>query len=345
MNSLPFHRCGWAPMLNMANATALRVPIKRSNQALFLTIVCASASVRSRLQPVHTWSADRLQVEHLTMEGGGLMEDDVRPRKRRARVKVGLSAMCAAAAVSLTVFTPALSSFASTKPSVLSPGSTPLGATYSTWASRWWLWALDLHNVPDSAYLEQNPGTASQPQVVDCSVQQSSHVWFLPGITPFQQYSTAYRTCAIPDGTYLFFPIVNSWVDNLNCPGQPPGTLTAQQLRGIVQGAIDSITPGSMSLQIDGTSVSGLADSTTAYRAPAGPFFYSLPGDSPLGPLFCGASWPAGTMPPPPGAFSDGVYIMLAPLAAGVHRISFTAQLGTSFSENVHYTITVGPRP
>ena len=51
----------------------------------------------------------------------------------------------------------------------------------------------------------------------------------------------------------------------------------------------------------------------------------------------------------PPGdtrVYADGVYIMLAPLAAGVHHISFAgAESGTpvfgAFGENVTYTITV----
>ena len=71
-----------------------------------------------------------------------------------------------------------------------------------------------------------------------------------------------------------------------------------------------------------------------------------LPADNALSAFCPGDPFPAGTSPPSPGAYADGVYIMLAPLAAGVHHISFAgAESGTpvfgAFGENVTYTITV----
>jgi hypothetical protein len=82
-----------------------------------------------------------------------------------------------------------------------------------------------------------------------------------------------------------------------------------------------------MSVTIDGKSVQGLADSSTAYRKAANGFSHTLPTNNELCVLFCPASdpFPAGTMPPAPGAYADGVYIMLAPLSVGVHQINFTA--------------------
>ena len=52
-------------------------------------------------------------------------------------------------------------------------------------------------------------------------------------------------------------------------------------------------------------------------------------------------------MPPPPGAFADGVYVMLPPLAVGMHHVDFGGAesggpVGT-FSQEIHYTITVTP--
>ena len=55
-----------------------------------------------------------------------------------------------------------------------------------------------------------------------------------------------------------------------------------------------------------------------------------LPADNALSAFCPGDPFPAGTSPPSPGAYADGVYIMLAPLAAGVHHISFAgAESGT----------------
>jgi hypothetical protein len=93
-----------------------------------------------------------------------------------------------------------------------------------------------------------------------------------------------------------------------------------------------------MSVTIDGRSVAGLQDSSTAYRAAADGFFYTLPAKSALSTVFCSfpnTPFPVGTMPPPPGAFADGVYIMLAPLSVGVHHLSFAAQEAGPVIENV----------
>jgi hypothetical protein len=233
-------------------------------------------------------------------------------------------------------------------PGVLPPWANAFGRSYSQWSAAQWQWTLQQPNVPQSPAADPNPGTPSQPQAVDCTLGQSGKVWFLAGTTPVQPYSVAYRSCSIPTGVALFFPVIDSWNDNLSCPSQPPGTLTADQLRQNVQQQTESIVSGSMSVTIDGRSVQGLSDSSTAYRAAAGGFFYTLPGNSWLSAAFCsGDPIPAGTMPPPPGVYADGVYIMLAPLSPGTHHLNFAGVAsGGPFgaaSENVSYTIVVTP--
>jgi hypothetical protein len=240
----------------------------------------------------------------------------------------------------------ALAQSARTTPGVLPPWANAFGRSYSQWSAAQWQWTLEQPNVPQSPAAVQNPGTASQPQGVNCALGQSGKVWFLAGTTPIQPYSVAYRSCKIPTGVRLLIPVIDSWIDNLNCPGMPMGTLTADQLQQMVQQQTDNIKVGSMSVTIDGRSVRGLADSSTAYRAAAHGFFYKLPGNSWLSPAFCsGDRFPAGTMPPRPGAYADGVYIMLAPLSPGTHHLNFAgAESGGPFapaSEDVSYTITV----
>ena len=131
-------------------------------------------------------------------------------------------------------------------------------------------------------------------------------------------------------------------------PGRSFGclTATAEQLALNVQQQTDGIVPGTMKVTIDGVDVSGLTDSSTAFRAAAGGFSYRLPADTLLSSAFCSANpIPAGTTTPPPGAFADGVYILRAPLSVGVHHLHWTAQetsgpLGPVF-QDVTYTITV----
>jgi hypothetical protein len=259
-----------------------------------------------------------------------------------------------AAAVLLTAMAistaPASALAQSTKPTpgVIPPWATAYGRNYSQWSAAQWQWELEQPNVASSPVVDPDPGTASQPAAVDCTLGQSGKVWFLSGISFLQSYAAAYRTCSVPAGVALFFPVIDSWMDNLNCPGQPTFTLTGDQLRQIVQQQADSIVPGSMSVTSDGRAVQGLSDRSTAYRAAVGGFSYTLPANNALSQFCPGDPFPAGTTPPlPPGAYADGVYIMLAPLSAGVHHLSFTAaETGGpqgSVTQNVTYTITVTP--
>ncbi|MBO0885702.1 MAG: hypothetical protein J2P17_36285, partial [Mycobacterium sp.] len=221
------------------------------------------------------------------------------------------------------------------------------GLTYAQWSAAQWQWTLEQQNVADSPVVDPSPGTPAQPEPVNCALGQTGTVWFLAGATFLQGYSTAYRSCSIPAGIYLFFPVIDVWSDNLNCPGAPAFTLTGKQLRQLAQQQTDTIVNKSMSVTVDGVAVKGLTNSSTAYREAANGFSYTLPANNALSAFCPGNPWPAGTSPPnPPGAYADGVYIMLAPLPIGVHHISFAAaESGTPTfgpaSQNVTYTITV----
>jgi hypothetical protein len=230
---------------------------------------------------------------------------------------------------------------------VVSPSSTVQGRTYSQWSAAQWQWTLEQQNVTDGPVVDPNPGTAAQPEPVDCTLGQTGTVWFLAGATFLQGYSTAYRSCSVPAGVYLFFPVIDTWNDDLSCPGLPSFTLTGKKLRQLAQQQTDTIVNKSMSVTVDGVAVTGLINSTTAYRAAASGFSYTLPADNALSAFCPGNPFPAGTSPPsPPGAYADGVYIMLAPLSVGIHHISFAAaESGTPtfgpISQDVTYTITV----
>jgi hypothetical protein len=245
------------------------------------------------------------------------------------------------------LITPARAGAAAATSPVVPPNSSVGGLTYSQWAALQWDWELETpySNINSSPVLTPNPGTAANPAAVDCTLGQSGSVWFLAGTTFAQGYSTAYRSCTIPAGVDLFFPIIDGWVDNLNCPPAPPGTLTAPQMKQIESSFVESIQPG-VTANIDGANVPGLNSGKTAFQVASNGFSYLLPANNALGVLFCnGTPFPAGTTTPSPGAFANGVYLMLSPLSSGVHHISFFAQAGTgsgAVTENVSYTLTVG---
>lgn len=248
------------------------------------------------------------------------------------------------------VFVPSAS--AGAPPPVVPPFARVLGRTYGQWSAAQWAWELGAPNNPASQVVNPNPGTAASPTAVDCSIGNRGHVWFLAGTTYAQPFSTAFRSCAIPAGVFLFFPVVDAWADDANCPGFPPLPYTGAELKSFVQQQTDTIVAGSMSVTIDGKTVRGLTDSTTAFRAHANGFSYSVGADNALGTLLCGAPFPAGPVPPtPPGAFADGVYIMVPPLSVGTHHLHWTGAEsgapGSPFfgpaSQDISYTIHVSP--
>ncbi len=70
--------------------------------------------------------------------------------------------------------------------------------------------------MPSSPVIDPNPGTKDHPEAVDCRLGQSGKVWFLAGTTLAQSYPVAYRSCTVPTGVALFFPVIDTWIDNLN---------------------------------------------------------------------------------------------------------------------------------
>ena len=86
---------------------------------------------------------------------------------------------------------------------IVPPDEIVFARTYGDWAAQWWQWALSLpaaaHPLFDTA---------------DCSVGQSGPVWFLGarscaiGDTTCNT-SQVKRTCTVPFGKLLFFPVLN----------------------------------------------------------------------------------------------------------------------------------------
>jgi hypothetical protein len=223
---------------------------------------------------------------------------------------------------------------------VVPPNARVGGRSYSAWSAAQWAWEIAAPNDPTHQVVDPNSGTAASPEPVNCALGQSGNVWFLAGTTYAQSFQTAYRSCTIPHGKNLFFPLIDAWIDNLSCPPNPPTTLTTEELLAQITPFIDAIDPGSLHATVDGRSVAGLTDSSTAFRVQALDFSYTLPANNALGVVACGASLPAGTTTPPPGAVADGVYVMLPPLASGTHQIDFGGS-SSGFDEEIHYTITV----
>lgn len=211
--------------------------------------------------------------------------------------------------------------------------SHPNGATYGQWGARWWQWAFSfpVHNPPYT-------GPTYNPLFVngaeDCSLGQIGHVWFIGGV--FGISGAASRTCSIPSGTALFFPVLNVVWDNVAV--NPP--LSIDKLRAAAAGFVASTTE--LHATIDGTPVPNLSN----YRAQSPVFAYTFPPEDNVyqtfGAAVPGADWPTTTVDP---AVADGYWLFVHPLPPGVHTLTFGGTFGDpyNFTTEVTYTITVTP--
>ncbi len=85
--------------------------------------------------------------------------------------------------------------------------------------AQWQQWALSLPN-------DVNPLVDTTGAL--CGVGQRGPVWFLAG-TFFG--GTVIRTCTVPEGTTLFFPVINGFAFNTPGCGQPDDLNTVKKLK------------------------------------------------------------------------------------------------------------------
>ena len=85
-------------------------------------------------------------------------------------------------------------------PRVIPPFAKAHGKTYGDWGAEWWKWTLGLP-------AEGHPILQDDCEGPDCSCDagQSGSLWFLTGTFG----GTAVRSCTVPTGKTLFFPLLN----------------------------------------------------------------------------------------------------------------------------------------
>ncbi len=166
---------------------------------------------------------------------------------------------------------------------------------------------------------------------VDCNVAQRDPVWFLTG-TFFG--GNANRACSIPEGEWLFLPVINSV--NFNTPGLcgQNGDLDVPALRALSAALIDGATK--LAVQVDSKAVKGLV------RVKSDVFATTIPTDNIYNAL-CGGpgTVPAGIFSP---SVDDGYYVLLKPLSVGNHTVHLHAEVPSQgFVLDVTYDLVVVP--
>ena len=194
--------------------------------------------------------------------------------------------------------------------------------------AQWWQWAL---SIPTG----QNP--QEDPTGQYCMVGQRGSVWFLGGVF---SGGPAERTCSVPEGATLFFPVINEITINApNVCGQGPENDAAKDLRQQSKAFIDGVPLSSVKVQVDGKN-------TPFRRVQSQVFEVALPEDNVFDAPCVGAGLgnvPAGIYSP---AVDDGYYVLLPPLKPGsqTHTIHFQAEQPTqTLPTDVTYKITVVP--
>lgn len=197
---------------------------------------------------------------------------------------------------------------------------------YHSLSAEWWQWAL---SIPPSV----NPLADATGE--KCMVGQQGSTWFLAGI--FNSGEPTVRSCSIPKGTALFFPIINSVnVDTPNVCGQGSAHLSVGDLRAGAAAFIDGATK--LSAEVDGKPIRNLR------RVKSKVFAVALPEDNLFDAPCSGQkdpNVPAGVFA---RAIDDGYYVRLNPLKAGTHTVHFHAENpGQNFVLDVTYNLTVAP--
>jgi hypothetical protein len=143
-------------------------------------------------------------------------------------------------------------------------------------------------------------------------LKQKGPVWFLAGTYEIRR---TVRTCRVPRGKYLFFPLINYVV--------MPRTAAGVSCASAVQTA-KSMTdePSSLILELDGRRL----DNLTKYRQATKECFDMGVLANPRYSIFPSAA--------------NGYYVMLRPLSAGKHELNFGGVL-PSMLQAVTYTLIV----
>lgn len=178
------------------------------------------------------------------------------------------------------------------------------GKSQAMLSVRWWQWAASFQY--DESPVSDRTGDR-------CGAKQEGDVWFLAGT---YGSAPARRTCRVPGGKYLFFPLINYVV----MPSQCRSCLTCESSME----AAKEMTDEAMGLfaELDGKSLAGLNERRVASQA-----CFNLAELVPNGPKM------------EPSA-SNGYWLLLAPLPKGRHTLRFGGSL-PSLRQELIYNLVV----
>jgi hypothetical protein len=203
----------------------------------------------------------------------------------------------------------------SINPGVYSIDDKPFGLTYAQWTANFWKWVI---SIPQQNNPNQDPTGAK------CTINQTDpNVWYLAPTFG----GAAERTCTIPAGTAILFPLLTGECNYLENPElKADSDLLACAKHGNDQ-------TRSMKAIIDGVNLRDLEN----YRVQSSVFDITFPANN----VFSVA--PGKTKD-----VSDGFWVFLKPLPVGKHEIDFSASTidpsgVNNYNTQVKYHLIVKP--
>ena len=170
---------------------------------------------------------------------------------------------------------------------------------------KWWQWAASFN------YAESPVADTTGER---CGAGQQGEVWFLAGT---YASSVTRRTCRVPAGKPLFFPVANYMVMPLNCSHCLTCEAAARQARRITD------DPMGLFVELDGSALHDVE----RHRV-ASPSCFNL------------AARAGDRAPKIEPTASDGYWLALRPLSKGQHTLRFGGSL-PSLRQELVYTLIV----
>lgn len=213
------------------------------------------------------------------------------------------------------------------------PAGTPVfGRSFSRWSAEWW---QEFLSIPDTV----NPMLDTKGG--KCVLGQRGPVWFLAG-TFGTLSGPITRSCSIPEGKALFFPVLNSvQINTPNVCGSDANNVSAATLRTLAANDVSKATI--LSAKVDGQVIPDLSIDNPNFRVKSTIFDVALPQNNVFDPICVGAGLgdvPGGIYSP---SVADGVYVMLKPLPVGSHTVRIEAENSDGLSLDVTYKLKVVP--
>jgi len=192
-------------------------------------------------------------------------------------------------------------------------------------SAQWWQWAF---SIPPS----KNPLFEATGD--HCMVGQRGDLWFLGG----SFIGSVTRTCTIPEGTTLFFPVANNvQFDSPNVCGQDDRSIPLRALRANTTRSVDQVS--SKTVTLDHKPIKNV------HRVQSTVFEVTLPEENMFTFFSFDTPCPAGSYGP---TVDDGYYVLLHPLNVGSHTLRIHTKtrsdtVATEFTLDVTYILNVVP--